>query len=52
MFQDINLNVELSEIYIGTSPKTALFLFKDKLLAIIKAILLEKKGILIYDFHF
>ena len=56
-FQNINSsiketkeNLEESEIFIGASPRTMIFNFKEKVLMILKAILLEKK-IIVFSLH-
>jgi len=45
-----NKTIQESEIYIGTSLKTSIFFFKEKTLAILKALMLGKK-ILVYSLH-
>ena len=50
MLLDTKNKIQESEIYVGVSPKTILFTFKEKLLVLLKALILEKK-IIVYSLH-
>ncbi len=48
MLRETKKNIAESEIFVGISPKTLIYFYKDKVFQILKAILLEKK-IIVYS---